>query len=501
MALCKYRVTGSVEGCMSRNPEVSSHHITLKASGPARQRAARFAVVIATLGAVIFTANSPALGAFSASVSSAVNSVGTPTQLLTAKDSNSVLQCTSDPSPAIVIPATTSFDCSGNIIPSSVPSSGSNSYQMTLQPLGTASPTSTSFRMLSCAPASLATTGSVANNVLLPRYGVSYLAPGPSQLSGSSATQFSQAASGQAYSVVQEQSPNVFSIGTWFKVTGVNQEIIAFSDAYSNLPPQHHEDRFLFINSTGHLAFWMYPGGGLADSHYGGGKDTVTSANAVSENDGQWHFAVATVSIGAQNTVQTLYADGVQVDTVTYKSYPAAGNFLGYWEVSAPRPNSVNGSLSNMAVWPAALTAAQVTQLYTAGTQSNYSAIANSLSPTNYWTLGDTGNLTFAGPYPTMDGRDICSDVKIGIVGDSTCIIPATGPCSYDNSYLNGAVSAGEVPISPLTVGNTKNIVSYILRASNYTAYENGLQLVVPVRITTRGFTQTFTWASNRTVM
>jgi hypothetical protein len=113
------------------------------------------------------------------------------------------------------------------------------------------------------------------------------------------------------------------------------------------------------MTTDGRLVFGVYPNA----------YKTITSPNAY--NDDAWHLAVATLSPAGT----ALYVDGDRV--ASDPSATAAQSGTGFWRLgygsltgwpSAPLAGLWSGSMSNTAVLTGALSAAQVAQLYRAGT-------------------------------------------------------------------------------------------------------------------------------------
>jgi len=114
------------------------------------------------------------------------------------------------------------------------------------------------------------------------------------------------------------------------------------------------------VGTNGHLIFGVWPNQ----------VKVVQSPGTV--NDGQWHLAVATLSTAGQE----LYIDGQLVASrpnTQAQETCGGGPFTGYWRIgelagsgwpdtSGQMPFS--GQLADVAVYPTALTGAQVSELY-----------------------------------------------------------------------------------------------------------------------------------------
>ncbi|MEV8229846.1 LamG-like jellyroll fold domain-containing protein [Streptomyces sp. NPDC079167] len=150
-------------------------------------------------------------------------------------------------------------------------------------------------------------------------------------------------------------SPTPYSVETWFCTTSTSGgRIVGYGN---NIGTERGHtsgisDKLVYLTDDGRLAFGVQSGST---------RPTVTSAG--SYNDGAWHHAVATQ--GPSGMV--LYVDGEAVGTNA-----ATGNrsYNGYWRVGGDamsnawpnRPTSdyFAGQVDETAVYPSALTAAQV---------------------------------------------------------------------------------------------------------------------------------------------
>ncbi|MFJ3434787.1 LamG-like jellyroll fold domain-containing protein [Streptomyces cyaneofuscatus] len=152
-------------------------------------------------------------------------------------------------------------------------------------------------------------------------------------------------------------SPTPYSVETWFRTTSTSGgRIVGFGNRIGTA--QGHtssiSDKLLYLTDNGRLAFGVQVGSTNS-------RPTLTSSGSF--NDGRWHHAVATQGPGGM----ALYVDGVRVAANT-----TAGNrsYNGYWRVGGDamhnawpnRPTSTYfaGQVDETAIYPSALTAAQV---------------------------------------------------------------------------------------------------------------------------------------------
>ena len=157
-----------------------------------------------------------------------------------------------------------------------------------------------------------------------------------------------------AYSNKLHPHPTRFSLETWIKTTtDRGGRIIGFS----NLTQQNSRnyDKHIYMRDDGRLVFGVYSGG----------TRTVTTPAAY--NDGGWHHVVATQGTGGM----ALYVDGqlraMNVLYTTNEDYPGywriGGDNLNSWP-SRPTSNFFAGQVDETAVYPIALSAAQVSAHY-----------------------------------------------------------------------------------------------------------------------------------------
>lgn len=237
--------------------------------------------------------------------------------------------------------------------------------------------------------------------------------------SADTAAGFSGGSTGRAVSGSTVAGPDTFSQELWFKTTTTSGgKLLGLGNAASGNSGSY--DRHIYMSNTGRLTFGVYPGA----------VKTVTSAKAY--NDGQWHHVVSTLSENGM----TLWVDGMKVGedpSVTYGQ-----SYTGYWRIggdtasswpNAGSSNYFNGTIDDVAIYPTALSKAQVRDHYTkSGRTINvpptptdaYGASVVQDDPTLYWRLNEaSGNNTAAdangmgvdGTYRTTVTRGVASDV------------------------------------------------------------------------------------------
>ncbi|WP_170853931.1 LamG domain-containing protein [Microlunatus flavus] len=143
------------------------------------------------------------------------------------------------------------------------------------------------------------------------------------------------------------RAPQTFSVEAWFKTSSTTGgQVVGFGDVPTGTSYRH--DRQVYLTSAGKLAFYL---------DQNGTSRTVTSAS--SYNNNAWHHVVATLS----SSGMVLYVDGAKVSSSS--GVTSSRNYGGYWRIGADKlPGSATGYLSgtidDVAVYPTALSAAQV---------------------------------------------------------------------------------------------------------------------------------------------
>ena len=182
-------------------------------------------------------------------------------------------------------------------------------------------------------------------------------------ITGSTATSF-DGQSGNVYSQTSASGAQTFSVEGWFKTaTDAGGKIVGFGNSQTGMSSNY--DRHIYMMNDGQLVFGVY----------NNATETIESPNTY--NDGQWHYFVATYNHSASGANMAFYVDGELVGTASSSS---AQPYTGYWRVGGDNLNGwnldpwgsnsqgttqphsyyFNGTIADVAVYPTALTAAQV---------------------------------------------------------------------------------------------------------------------------------------------
>jgi hypothetical protein len=191
-------------------------------------------------------------------------------------------------------------------------------------------------------------------------------AAGPSQVSSTQTATSFNGTSGNVVSNTAVTGPQQFSVELWFKTTtDEGGKLVGFGDQQTGMSGSY--DRHIYMMNDGQLTFGVWTG------------QTNTIETPGVYNDGQWHHVVATVGPSGM----TLYVDGHLIGT---NSNTSAQVFNGFWRIGGDNLNGWNldpwgsssqgmtqpgsyyfqGSIGDVAVYPTALSAAQVATHYAA---------------------------------------------------------------------------------------------------------------------------------------
>jgi len=191
---------------------------------------------------------------------------------------------------------------------------------------------------------------------------------------------FNGTAAGRAWGSVQQQSPDGWSAGLWFRTTSsTGGKLLGFGTSQS--ASSGTSDRHLYMLNDGRLNFGVFQNNTAR---------VITSP--ASYRDGNWHQAVVTSDASGA----ALYIDGARVafDAGIIKGqnywgyYHLGGDNLTNWP-SRPANDNFTGDLDEFAIYSYGLTAAQVSSQYAVGT----GAIPPHQAPTAAFT-GSASGLT-----------------------------------------------------------------------------------------------------------
>ncbi len=233
-----------------------------------------------------------------------------------------------------------------------------------------------------------------------------------------------------------ETAPDTFAIQAWIKTTSSNGgRIFGFGDLQNG--NSGHRDRHLYMNNSGRVVF-----GVKAQDN---SLRTLSSGRAY--NDNQWHMVTATM--GPEG--MALYVDGVRVgrraDTTQGESYLGywrlGGDNLGGWPGAAT--NNFVGSVDEIAVYPTALSQAQILAQYEASGRTSvvppapadaYGAAVYADDPDLYWRFAETSGTMAADSGKSLNDGTYRNGVTLGAAGK----IPGNAAATFNGN--NGFVSS-----------------------------------------------------------
>ena len=274
--------------------------------------------------------------------------------------------------------------------------------------------------------------------------GVTRGAPGAIIGDSNTSSTFNGTATSSVISPSSQPGPNSFSIEAWIKTTTTTGgKIIGFGD--SNTGDSGSYDRHLYMDDAGQVIFGVYPG------------QTVTITSGASYNDGQWHHVVATMGSGGM----ALYVDAKRVGqnpTVT-----TAQAYNGYWKVGGdniggwpnqPTSEDFTGSIDDVAIYSAPLTAAQVTNHYIASGRTApvgarptdvYGSTVFDATPDAYWRLDETSGTVAKDITPNGANGNYSGGVTLGVPG----AISGTTDTAITLNGVDGLVSSALSSTAP----------------------------------------------------
>ncbi len=172
-------------------------------------------------------------------------------------------------------------------------------------------------------------------------------------------------------------SSTSFTIAIWFKTSNPGV-LMGFANTATGSGGSSW-DKMLWVDGSGNVVFGAYPG------------STVEIKSSDSLDGGDWHLAVASIST---TSGMALYVDGSLV--ASNSSVTSSQPYTGYWNIGwdnssgwpdHPGQAFLQGSLSDAAFFPSALSSSQVATLYASGSQSTWSSNVTAYGATKAWSL------------------------------------------------------------------------------------------------------------------
>jgi PKD repeat protein len=273
------------------------------------------------------------------------------------------------------------------------------------------------------------------------------------------ATTFDGTTNGRMASGTKQDGLKVFTTEAWFRTnTTRGGKIIGFGN--QNATNSGSFDRHVYMTNTGRLVFGVYPGS----------VQTITSTAAY--NDNQWHHVVASLSPSGM----ALFVDGASV--ASRADVTTAQGYMGYWRVggdslgswpSAPTSAYFAGTIDDVAVYPRALSAAEVQNHFARG----QGQVPNEPPTANFTFAADNLAVRFTGTSTDSDGTIAAYAWDFGDGGTSTAASP-------DHRYAQSGSYQVKLTVTD-DDGDSDSVTKTVTAAANvkptaaYTSSTNGL--------------------------
>ncbi|MFT3970690.1 MAG: PKD domain-containing protein [Micropruina sp.] len=214
---------------------------------------------------------------------------------------------------------------------------------------------------------------------------------GSGALTGEANTSMAGIASSSVITTTSETAPSTLSVEAWVKTTSTRGgRIVGFGDQVGTAGASTITDRVLYLDTSGRPNFM------INDT----AMRTVTARSGI--NDGNWHHVVGTVAADGMQ----LFVDGIRV--ARDQRYTTPRSYTGYWRLGSdtttsftnkPTDAALVGSIDEVAVFPRALSLAEVQAQYTGSGRTGgwtaqptdtYATSVLANSPDLYWRLGES---------------------------------------------------------------------------------------------------------------
>jgi len=258
------------------------------------------------------------------------------------------------------------------------------------------------------------------------------------------ASSFDGTSAGSGSTAVGIPGPDTFTIEAWVKTTSTaGGKLLGFGNAATGR--SNNYDRHLYVGSDGKVRFGVY------DAY------SYVLASRTAVNDGQWHHVAA--SLSSAGMVLFVDAKRVATDPTVTRGEPfwgfwrVGGDNLDYWPAQ-PASGHLAGVLDEVALYPQALTLAQVQAHFVASGRTSpgaprpadaYGAAVYDSDPDFYWRLGETSGTT-AGDASRNGAAGLYSG---GVTFGTPGAVSGTTSTAVTLDGLRGAVAAGYSVYNP----------------------------------------------------
>lgn len=419
-------------------------------NGPAQGRPWASPVLgsLALLGVIgLVSGNLVAWGVHFSGQAAGTGTFRSGTQLLS--DTIGGTNCQSSPNSAAGI-VTNQATCTTYPLASAVGSASTT----TLGDQGSVPPTSATVATGgACGVQQFADTSATATDTGLPLGGSTYGAAGPGAYTDAPKSVAFDGSTGWGETLSGLAMPADYTLMAWIKPSALNGVVLGATSTQSDVAAAS-VDRMVWIDAAGRLDF--------------GNNTTTLRATAGSAlSTGTWYFVVVTKSTAAG---MALYVNGVSNNTSASAGAKSTLAYTGFWHLgwgaavgsafsNLPSTNFFAGNIADEAVFPAALSAATVSTLYSQTTQANLSTQVLASAPTSYWALQDSGTSLYTGAIANVAAnsagisyRDASNNPGTNTgAGQGTLGVDASGPIGDTAATFNGTTGWVQTSSGPPT--------------------------------------------------
>ena len=275
--------------------------------------------------------------------------------------------------------------------------------------------------------------------------------------------------------------PQTFTQSLWFKTTTPGG-LLSYNQ-YAGFNGSAAHDRMIWIDNAGNIVAGVDPG-----------SSTELSTSGTAYDNGQWHFVTVTLSSAGFY----LYVDGslaASNTSVTSAQVYSGYTYIGWapdnvgWSDSSPP--FFTGDISGVAIYHSALSAAQISTLYSQSSFANYSSAVLADSPANYWPLQSgqsvldnlTGHLqgdySVANSQPFSGANAVQLSGQPGMMSTPTDVYTASGQISVGLAF-NASAPGGLAYVSPPGGAPGQSMALYLNSAGQIEWYFNGATITSP---------------------
>ncbi|MEU7063175.1 LamG-like jellyroll fold domain-containing protein [Streptomyces sp. NPDC046161] len=336
----------------------------------------------------------------------------------------------------------------------------------------------------------------------------------PGAVSGASTAMGFNGSSQQVYSDHRQTVGGSYTIETWFKTnTTRGGKLIGFGDNTDRNSGSY--DKQLYMTNAGRLVFGVY----------NGSTRTISTGLFETYNDNKWHHVVGTQGPSGM----ALYVDGQNKGTL---NVTGSQQYAGFWHVGGdnlsswpnrPTSNFFAGQIDETAVYPTALTQAQVKNHYdlakaptdtvskvvaTEDTYINQGAPSQAYgTSTSLAVRGTSAYETYlrfnlpaapAGTVLKAASLQVKTTTQAGAgTADTVSVVPVTGTWSAAGTTFNTKPTLGTTPLGSLAGAPDGSAIQNV--ALDTTAVSAVLGTGYSMALTSTGTDPLWIWSSETT--